>query len=230
MRVLEFYAIFIITCLLAGAVHHILLTRLERRIGLSGSIFGMLTMDIPSYLRQTICLLIIITSTYLWRDNPLITISIIAVLKISDRGRSFGQAPLNLASLAGMLVSIIFLTTLRSMSEDLVIKGLTWISFLVYLTSAYIFSVKDDGIRPRAIMRLIAINFLGTFSYLNFTNIYILFLMSLIFFTVQIITSWLIPKVNNFKKMQVGVNTTIVSSLGLILVLLFWSLISRGKI
>jgi len=195
---------------------------------LSGSIFKMMIMNSPLYLQQTLCFLLIFTSVYIWTDNPLITASVIAILKISDNKDSYGYNITSLASLASIMLSVLFLNISRSIEHDMTVGVLISLSFIIYSASSYLFCKKEPQIRPNTTIKLIALNTTGLVAYFGIKNVYVLMLLALILFSGQIITGWIIPSVNSFKKMQVGSNIVIISSFSIILLTLIWTLITRG--
>lgn len=222
MNIILLFILFLICCLLADAIRHFYLTRLERRIGLSGSNIKILLLNTPSYLRNALRMAILFLAIYFWNDQPMFIIFTALMIKLSTKNRQYGYGPIDISSLAALMVSALYIHFFKTSGfiPGFNVLGVT--SFAISLLSIYIFSKDKEEPEASSTLLIIALNssFIG--SYYGINNLYILLPLSVIAYFLQMLCEWLVPKTNMVKKMEHSVKIILFSSLVVLTIAIGW--------
>ncbi len=222
MNIFIKFFLFIFCCLVADAINHFYLTRLERRIGLSGSLFKSLSLNVPSYFQNILQAIILFSAMYLWNENLLIILLVVAILKISTEEKKYGYGPLNISGLASLTISIFYIHLIKLNGGGTGQYFFSALSLAVCLAGIHVFVNSNKKTLITITLNTCFIN-----GYTNIKNLYILLPLAVVAYCLQMFCEWLLPRTNAFKSIKNGTNILLLSSFAILAVAVVWMAIER---
>ncbi len=209
-------------CLSLNAIDHFFITRLERRIGLSHSIKKIMLLNIPSYSRSFIYILILYSASIIWKENPFVPISIVVVLKLLNKEYKYGSLIVELSALSAILLSISYTINI----DNNIIK---LVSFIIYSTSVALFNKEGSSSISIKTVNNMVLHMLGLQFYFKITDIYTLIVASFFILLFHNFYIYFMPQGNQFNKMRTRSILLLVSSILIIIISLVYDIIIQGQ-
>jgi len=168
---------------------------------------------------------------YIWNEDQLITLLVVALLKISTEEKKYGYGPLNISGLASLIISVFYIHLIKLYGVSTGQNLFSVLSFLVCLAGIYVFGKDDDQKNTNIKNTLLIITLNASFinGYYNIKSLYILLPLSVAAYSLQIFCEWFIPKTNAFRSIKNGVNVLLFSSFTVFAITVAWIAVERLK-
>lgn len=222
MNQLIMFVCLLFFCLSLNAIDHFFITRLEKRIGLSHSIKKIMFLNLSSYSRSFIYILILYSASIIWKENPFVPISIVVVLKLLNKEYKYGSLIVELSALSAILLSISYTINI----DNDIIK---FISFIIYSTSVALFNKEGSSSISIRTANNMVLHMLGLQFYFKITDVYTLIVVSFCTLLFHNFCIYFIPQDNQFNKMRTRSILLLVSSILIIIISLVYDIIIQGQ-